>query len=116
MVEDDPKVREVLLNQLSSLGYAVTAVESGQAAVERLKSGAAFELMLTDVVMPGISGPSLAAEVKQTWPGIKVLFMSGYSKNAAVAHGRVPPGIRILSKPFRKIDLATRVREELDGA
>jgi DNA-binding response OmpR family regulator len=66
--------------------------------------------------MPGIGGAQLAEEIVRGWPAVRVLFMSGYSENAAVIHGRVAPGARVLSKPFRKIDLANRVREVLDGA
>jgi PAS domain S-box-containing protein len=116
LVEDDPQVRGAVLTQLRSLGYNVTEVESGQGAIDTLKADAAFDLMLTDVVMPGIGGPELAAEIVLIWPALKVLFMSGYSENAAIMHGRVAPGARVLSKPFRKIDLAKRVREVLDGA
>jgi PAS domain S-box-containing protein len=116
LVEDDPQVRGAVLTQLRSLGYAVTEVGSGQAAIDTLTDGAVFDLMLTDVVMPGIGGPQLAEEITRGWPSLKVLFMSGYSENAAIIHGRVAPGARVLSKPFRKIDLANRVREVLDGA
>jgi PAS domain S-box-containing protein len=116
LVEDDPQVRGAVLTQLRSLGYPVTDVDSGQAAIDTLKSDAAFDLLLTDVVMPGIGGAQLAEEIVRTWPALKVLFMSGYSENAAIMHGRVAPGARVLSKPFRKIDLANRVREVLDGA
>jgi CheY-like chemotaxis protein len=73
-------------------------------------------MLLTDVVMPGIGGPQLAEEIVRGWPALKVLFMSGYSESAAIMHGRVAPGARVLSKPFRKIDLANRVREVLDDA
>jgi PAS domain S-box-containing protein len=116
LVEDDPQVRGAVLAQLRNLGYAVTDMAGGQAAIDMLKSGAAFDMLLTDVVMPGIGGPQLAEEIVRTWPALKVLFMSGYSESAAIMHGRVAPGARVLSKPFRKIDLANRVREVLDDA
>jgi PAS domain S-box-containing protein len=116
LVEDDPQVRGAVLVQLRSLGYAVTDVASGQAAIDLLKQGGGFDLMLTDVVMPGIGGPQLADEIRRGWPAMKLLFMSGYSENAAIAHGRVAADARVLSKPFRKVDLANRVREALDGA
>jgi PAS domain S-box-containing protein len=114
LVEDDPQVRGAVLNQLRSLGYAVTQVANGRAALNLLEDGARFDLMLTDIVMPGIGGPQLAAEIVRGWPAMKILFMSGYSENAAMIHGRVAPGAQILSKPFRKIDLASRMRELLD--
>jgi PAS domain S-box-containing protein len=116
LVEDNHQVRAAVLTQLRSLGYSVTDVDSGQAAIDTLKTDAAFDLLLTDVVMPGIGGAQLAEEIARGWPAVRVLFMSGYSENAAVIHGRVAPGARVLSKPFRKIDLANRVREVLDGA
>ena len=64
--------------------------------------------------MPGLDGPRLAGMVAERWPGVKIVFMSGYSENAAIGNGHVAPGTQILSKPFRKIDLALRIRETLD--
>jgi len=115
LVEDDLQVRSAVLAQLLGLGYAVTEAAGGLAALELLEAGAAFDLLLTDVVMPGIGGPELAARIAQRWPAMRVVFMSGYSENAALSHGRIAPGARLLSKPFRKIDIASRVREALDG-
>jgi PAS domain S-box-containing protein len=115
LVEDDLQVRSAVLAQLRSLGYAVMEVTGGQAALDLLETGASFDLLLTDVVMPGISGPELAASISRRWPAMRVVFMSGYSENAALSHGRIAPGARLLSKPFRKIDIASRVREALDG-
>jgi PAS domain S-box-containing protein len=114
LVEDDARVRNAVLGQLRSLGYSVTEVAGGQAALDRLEAGATFDLMISDVVMPGIAGPELAAAIAARWPAMRIVFMSGYSENAAISHGRVAAGARILSKPFRKIDLATCVREALD--
>jgi PAS domain S-box-containing protein len=116
LVEDDQQVRGAVLSQLRSLGYQVTAVATGEGAIDRLKDGDVFDLLLTDVVMPGIGGAQLAEQIARGWPALKVLFMSGYSETGAIMHGRVAPGARVLSKPFRKIDLANRVREVLDGA
>jgi YesN/AraC family two-component response regulator len=70
--------------------------------------------MLTDVIMPGMGGPELAGAAAERRPGLKVIFMSGYSENAAKNHGRLDPGAHILSKPFRKIDLAKRIRQIID--
>ena len=116
MVEDDDQVRTAILGQLRSLGYTVREAASAQQAIERLESGERFDLMLTDVIMPGIDGPSLVKKVGERWPGLKVVFMSGYSENAARNHGKVAADAHVLSKPFRKIDLALRVREALGGA
>jgi CheY-like chemotaxis protein len=115
VVEDDRRVRTSVLTQLRSLGYTVTEASGAPAALERLGGGETFDLMLTDVIMPGMDGSGLAKITAERWPGMKVLFMSGYSENAARNHERVAPDAHVLSKPFRKIDLAMRVREVLDG-
>jgi CheY-like chemotaxis protein len=114
LVEDQSDVRASVLRQLRSLGYHVTEAASGALALDCLESGSTFDLLLTDVIMPGLDGPALAERVRARWPQVKVLFMSGYSENAARLQGFVAPSKKILSKPFRKFDLACRVREELD--
>jgi PAS domain S-box-containing protein len=114
LVEDQGDVRASVLRQLRSLGYFVTEAASGALALDCLEGGNTFDLLLTDVIMPGLDGPTLSERVRARWPQMKVLFMSGYSENAARLQGFVAPGRRILSKPFRKFDLACRVREELD--
>jgi CheY-like chemotaxis protein len=101
---------------LRSLGYVAAEAAGPLAALARLGSGETFDLMLTDVIMPGMDGPQLADAVAERVPDLKVIFMSGYSENAARNHDRVAPGANVLSKPFRKIDLASRVRQVLDGA
>ena len=116
LVEDDRQVRASVLAQLSSLGYSVTEAVDGHAACDVLERDLAFDLMLTDVVMPGLDGPRLADIAATRWPEMKVIFMSGYSENSALNQGRVASNARVLSKPFRKIELAKRVREMLDGA
>jgi PAS domain S-box-containing protein len=115
LVEDQEDVRASILRQLRSLGYHVTEAASGTLALDCLESGNTFDLLLTDVIMPALDGPALAERVRARWPQIKVLFMSGYSENAARLQGFVAPSKKILSKPFRKFELACRVREELDA-
>jgi PAS domain S-box-containing protein len=115
LVEDDDQVRMSVLGQLRSLGYSVKEVAGAQPALDLLGSGETFDLMLTDVIMPGVDGPSLAKIVGGKWPDLKVIFMSGYSENAARSHNRVAADARILSKPFRKVDLALRVRQAFEG-
>jgi PAS domain S-box-containing protein len=116
VVEDDRQVRAAVVAQLLSLGYEVTEAAGAQPALECLEGGAAFDLILTDVIMPGMDGPQFARSVSTLWPGLNILFMSGYSQNAARNHDRVAANAHVLSKPFRKIDLATRVREVIDEA
>ena len=116
VVDDDELVRAIVVKQLKSLGYDATEAPDGQqglAAVEALSKP--FDLLLTDVIMPGpINGKTLAEKVQKNWPGTKVVFMSGYTENAIVHHGQLDAGVLLLSKPFRKSDLAQMVRQALD--
>jgi CheY-like chemotaxis protein len=116
-VEDDPKVRAIVVGQLQSLGYAVTEASDGPAALAALEAASQpFDLLLTDVIMPGpMNGKALADEVVRRWPKTRVVFMSGYTEDAVVHHGRLDAGVLLLSKPFRKNDLAQILRQALDG-
>ena len=118
VVEDDELVRSYTVSSLRSLGYTVSEAGAGAEALEGLGgAGRIPDLLLTDVVLPGrMSGKVLAAEVKAAFPSIRVLFMSGYTENAIVHHGRLDPGVSLLGKPFRLVDLSRKVREVLDAA
>jgi CheY-like chemotaxis protein len=117
VVEDEPRVRDAVVEQLQSLGYTVTQAVDGAAGIEAFeKARRPYDLLLTDVVMPGITGKKLADEVTMRWPKTSVLFMSGYAQDNIVHEGRVDAGAKLLTKPFRKADLARAVREALDGA
>ena len=117
VVEDDPQVRVSVVEQLQSLGYTVSEAADGIAGLKAFEaSPQPYDLLLTDVVMPGpLDGKALADEVVHRWPKTRVVFMSGYTDNALIHHGRLDAGVRLLSKPFRKIDLALIVRQALDG-
>jgi PAS domain S-box-containing protein len=111
VVEDDALVRGFVIAQLQSLGYKTIAVADGCSALAYMESGLPFDLLFTDVVMPGgMSGRQLADEVATRRPGTKVLFTSGYTENAILNHGRLDQGVRLLCKPYRKSALAGRVR------
>ncbi len=116
VVEDEPQVRASIVQQLRSLGYSVSDVgdaRSGIAAFEAATT--AYDLLLTDVVMPGLlNGKALVAEVKRRWPKTNVLFMSGFTELSVAQHGRLEEGTLLLSKPFRKFELAQMVRRALD--
>lgn len=114
LVEDDDLVRRYTHDLLVSLGYRVEVAGSGPEAIEILKRAGSVDLLLTDVVMPGgMSGPDVADAASSMCPGIAVLFMSGYTENAIVHHGRLDPGVKLLSKPFRRRELARKVKEVL---
>jgi CheY-like chemotaxis protein len=116
VVEDNPNVRKTVIRQLHDLGYMTVEADSGARALHLVKDGLGFELLLTDVVMPGgITGYQLADELRTGRPELKVLFTSGYTDLAAASNhsARKDP---LLSKPYRKQDLGRAVRAVLDEA
>lgn len=115
VVEDDPRVSTAVVEQLRSLGYTVDEATNGAAGLLALEDAAQpYDLVLLDVIMPGpLSSKELADAVARRRPQTGVLFMSGYSSDAIVHGGRLDPGIHLLSKPFRKMDLAKAVRNRL---
>jgi PAS domain S-box-containing protein len=117
VVEDDPNLRTLAVALLSNLGYQVVEAATGEAALEQLESISGVNLLLTDVMLPGgMNGRELAREIAKHVPGIHVLFMSGYTENAIVHHGRLDADATLLQKPFRRADLARAVRKALDGS
>jgi PAS domain S-box-containing protein len=117
VVEDDAQVRASVVQQLQSLGYAVTDAADGPSAIAALEAtGDPYDLVLTDVVMPGpLNGKALAAEVTRRWPLVDVMFMSGFNEVLTARNGQIGAGALLLSKPFRKADLARMVRQAMDG-
>jgi PAS domain S-box-containing protein len=112
LVEDDEMVREVTKDILTAIGYTVLAVETPHEAVSLSeKPDERIDLLLTDVVMPGLSGKELSDRVKAVRPDAKVLFMSGYTSNVIVHHGMLEAGVHFIQKPFSMRDLARKVRE-----
>jgi PAS domain S-box-containing protein len=117
VVEDDPLVRAYVNTQLQSLGYKTLSAANGVEALAIVDSGAAFDLLFTDVIMPGrLNGRQLAAEMEQRHASLKVLFTSGYTENAIIHHGRLDSGVLLLAKPYRKLDLARLLRVALTSA
>jgi len=116
VVEDDALVRNFVTTQLQSLGYKTVAAANGPAALHLIEGGEPFDLLLTDVIMPGgMSGRELAERTVKLRPGIKVLYTSGYTDNAIVHQGRLDPGVLLLMKPYRKSQLADMVHRALKG-
>ncbi len=114
VVEDDTLVRDYVIAQLASLGYGTLAARSGIEALELVDRGAMFDLLFTDVIMPGMNGRQLAEEVRKRQPAIRVLYTSGYTENAILHHGRLDPDVILLAKPYRKADLARMIRVALE--
>jgi CheY-like chemotaxis protein len=116
VVEDDADVRAMADQMLSSLGYRVLQAMDGVTALATLEATPEIDLILTDVVLPrGMRGTDVAREARQRRPQIKILYMSGYTENAIIHQGIVDEGVELLSKPFRKAELARRIRKILDG-
>jgi CheY-like chemotaxis protein len=115
VVEDNPNVRKTVLRQLGDLGYGTIEAEDGAAALRLAREGASFDLLLTDVIMPGgITGYELAHRLRAERPDLKVLFTSGYTELAAPVDEAARSGM-LLSKPYRKQDLGRAVRAALDS-
>ncbi|KJC55726.1 chemotaxis protein CheY [Bradyrhizobium sp. LTSPM299] len=114
IVEDDALVRNYVTTQLASLGYKTIAAPDSRAALALVDKGETFDLLFTDVIMPGgMNGRQLADEVAKRRPGMKVLYTSGYTENAIVHHGRLDPGVLLLAKPYRKSQLARMIQQAL---
>lgn len=114
LVEDNAHVRRTAIRQLAGLGYSVIDADHAEAALDKIRSGGEFDLLLTDVVMPGgMNGYELAAAAEELRPGLKVLFTSGYTELAANGLKRSRKG-PLISKPYTKSDLGRAIRSALD--
>src|SRR5581483_7316744 len=112
VVEDNPNLRRVVVRQLRELGYRVLEADGAKSAIAVLESES-VDLLLTDVVMPGsMSGSELAATTLSRWPGIKVVLTSGFPENR-LSQASCLPELRLLSKPYRRDDLARIIAEAL---
>jgi PAS domain S-box-containing protein len=114
--EDDDDVRAYTVEVLRELGYRVIEAHDGPSALRLLeRQEGRVDLLFTDVVLPsGMTGAVLAQEARARRPELKVLFTTGYARNAIVHHGRLDPGVELITKPFAYADLASRVRDMLD--
>jgi signal transduction histidine kinase/CheY-like chemotaxis protein len=116
VVEDDLAVQATVVDILRGLGYHVLKASDGQGALTILQSGVPVDLLFTDVVMPGpVRSIEVARQAKQMLPKIEVLFTSGYTQNAIVHGGRLDPGVELISKPYRRDELARKIRQLFAG-
>jgi PAS domain S-box-containing protein len=116
IVEDDALVRGAVTTRLQNLGYQTLAAANAAEALAIADTGAQFDLLFTDVIMPGsLNGRQLAEEMAKRRPSLKVLFTSGYTENAIIHHGRLDAGVLLLAKPYRNVELARMLRSALDG-
>ena len=111
VAEDDPDVQSTVVDILGTLGYRVLKADDGEGALVILRSGMHIDMLFTDVVMPGpVRSVELARQARLLIPDIVVLFTSGYPQNAIVHGGRLDEGVELLSKPYRRTDLARKIR------
>ncbi|MGH7255708.1 MAG: ATP-binding protein, partial [Nitrospirales bacterium] len=116
LVDDEPLVRSVTKNILQKQGYTILeAPNGGEALLTATLRSEPIHLLLADVVMPGMSGPQLAQSLRNSRPALKVLYMSGYTKEALARQGLLEPGASLILKPFSSDFLVRQVREMLDG-
>jgi signal transduction histidine kinase/ActR/RegA family two-component response regulator len=116
LVEDDEAVRAYSGGVLRDLGYRVVEAEDAATALSALDQNPVVDLLFTDVVLPGgVHGRRLADEARRRRPALRVLFTSGYTRNAIIHNGRLDPGVQLITKPFSYGELASRIRRVLDG-
>jgi PAS domain S-box-containing protein len=116
VVEDDDDVRAYSVDILRELGYRVIEAHDGPSALRLLERQFRVDLLFTDIVLPGgMTGAQVAAQARGIKPALKVLFTTGYARDAIVHHGRLDQGVQLITKPFGMSDLATRVRDVLDA-
>jgi PAS domain S-box-containing protein len=114
VVEDEEGLRELAKRLLQRLGYTVLIAADAAEARRVFTANPAIDILLTDVVMPGASGPELTLQLIEQRPALKVIYMSGYTEDAIVQHGVLRPGIAFLNKPFTSYTLGQKIRETLE--
>jgi signal transduction histidine kinase len=116
VVEDEDRARQVTVDSLRELGYSVRHADGGAAALRILDEASNISLLFTDIVMPDMNGRKLADEATRRHPELKVLYTSGYTRNAIVHNGVVDPDVQLISKPFTLDQLARKVRSVMDAS
>jgi CheY-like chemotaxis protein len=115
VVEDEPLVRMFVVDHLGDLGYRTVEAQDGSEALALWRRGERFDLLLTDVGLPGMTGGELAEAARRLQPDLKILFATGYSRSHAGELGLPAPGMDWVGKPFELGELAKRIRCLLEG-
>ncbi|WP_375460724.1 PAS domain-containing protein [uncultured Enterovirga sp.] len=115
VVEDEPVVRDLVVEVLHDLGYQALEAIDGPSGLAVLQSGARIDLLVTDVGLPGLNGRQLADQARLTRPDLRILFITGYAENAVLASGFLDPGMEMITKPFPVDALASRIRSMIEG-
>jgi CheY-like chemotaxis protein len=110
VVEDEPVVRGVILEMLAEQGYRTHEAVDGPSGLRILRSQERIDLLVTDVGLPGMNGRQLADQARESRPGLKILFITGYAESVAIADGFPQPGMEMITKPFDLGNLSRRVR------
>ena len=115
VVEDEPVVRGVILEMLAEQGYRMLEAVDGPSGLRILRNEARIDLLVTDVGLPGMNGRQLADQARETRPGLKILFITGYAESVAISEGFLQPGMEMITKPFELDNLSQRVRAMISG-
>jgi CheY-like chemotaxis protein len=116
VVDDEPSVRMLITDVLEELGYTVIEATDSVAGLRLLQSNVRIDLLVSDVGLPGgMNGRQMADAARQTRPGLKVLFITGYAENSVISNGHLEPGMQVMTKPFALEVFAARVRQMVDG-
>ncbi|PTW48864.1 PAS domain-containing protein [Sphingomonas faeni] len=115
VVEDDSVVRALIVEVLGELGYRAVEAHDGPAGLDKLRTMERIDLLVTDIGLPGLNGRQVADAGRALRPGLRVLFMTGYAENAALASGFLEPGMSMITKPFAMEALATQIRTMIEG-
>lgn len=116
VVDDEPDILRLVETVLTRAGHKVVTASNGERAIEKVrKMSSAPDLLLTDVVMPGLSGPMIAEQLREQFPTLKILFISAFEDRQVVRRYVKDPGYELISKPFHIEELSLKVQQLLDG-
>jgi nitrogen-specific signal transduction histidine kinase len=110
VIEDEPVVRAVVIEMLAEQGYRTLEAVDGPTGVKILRSGERIDMLVTDIGLPGMNGRQVADQARETRPGLRILFITGYAESAAMSEGFLQPGMELITKPFDLDHLAQRIR------